>query len=135
MPVNVINEKPKADWKPGDACYAYVPWACLITNATVASVSTADQTVSLSCPFAGDPAGIPFYRLFPTEKSANKALRKANYELRKAYETRITSVPELLQFALDEKVSISKAEEYTDGLARAAFISRAKALLGIKLKD
>lgn len=135
MHKNVINKTPKTDWKPGDTCYLYVPWCESIGEAKVESVCAADQTVALSSPAIGDHPSIPFYDLFTTAKTATAALSKANNALRKEYEASITSVPKLLQFALDEKVSISETEEYTDGQARAAFISRAKDLLGIRLKD
>lgn len=133
MRKNVINKTPKTDWKIGDVCYLYEPWSDAIIDAKIKAICIAktNHTVNIT----GRPASdcISITRIFPTFNEAMTALYEANDKLKVAYESRIKSAQDLLQFALDENVS--KSEEYTNWEARAAFITRAKELLNIELKN
>lgn len=133
MSKSILNKTPKTDWKPGDVCYMYATWSDRVMEAKVESVSYDGQTVTLASLTMDHLIAVPFAKIFPTFDSAMGALCEVNDAIKKEYESGITSVPELLQFALDN--TVSQAEEYTDWEARAAFIARARALLGIELKS
>ena len=131
----LINPNHAAEtWSVGDTCYFHEKYNDAIFEGTIKNIERVHGTATIhgSVTHRGT-FDAPLDRLFKTHAAGMAALQASHDARQKKYEDSIQTVQDLLQFALDHPVA--KAEEYTNWEARAAFIARAEALLGVDLKN
>ena len=121
-------------WSVGEACYYHETWSDAIHEARIKAIERVHGTATVHDAVNGVDTTQKLENLFKTHSEGMDALVKAHDAQIKEYEDSVTTVQELLQFALDHPIA-SASGEYTDWEARAAFIARAEALLGVQLRN
>lgn len=127
------NPNPKHDWRPGDTCFFLANWSGAVTRARISEIhDDAEPYARLSCqePAPGDTCR-HLDELFQTRKDAETAAVSASNSRRKAFESQIQTVEDLVRF--DFEHCVCQAEEYTDWDAREAYKNRARSLLNMDL--
>lgn len=80
----------------------------------------------------GGMSNVPVDHLHKTHEECKQINRSISDRKRDGYMSQITSIRELLTFALEHDLTIS---EYGDADARAAFLQRTSELIGIDLRE
>lgn len=130
----LLNPKYAAEsWRPGDECYFHEAHSDSIVRGEIAGIERVRGVATIRGETTPGTHERRLECLFHTHADGMAALCARNDARRRDYEASIETLEDLLQFALDHPVA--RVEEQTDWEARAAFIARARELLGVELRN
>ena len=124
------NPNPISFWQPGMYCWYYEPSTERVLEGRIIASSRTSEKAIIEKGILVDIER-PLDTLFMFYEDAQAAICAIHAEKQADYEAGIKTVQELLQFSLDH--TLSKVEDDYDADARAAYVKRAKELLGVEL--